>query len=250
MMDEFEIPDYGVRDMTIDEALDLLSDTLTEEEKQELLNMKDLYNTVGVNNKASMDEIKKAYRKKAAEVHPDKNNGQGGEKMAELTFAYKILINEKSRERYDQTGETNENSFETWFNGFVEQVVYPLIINEPNLSSKDMVKEIIKQVDENIKNLKNMIKKNEQKIAKIRTFLGRLNGKSVENNPMATFFEMKILGLEKLINSLNGGLADFNKCKEIVGEYKYTFDLKKEKILQDDYSFMISSLINSSLGSK
>lgn len=59
-----------------------------------------------VNKKASAEEIKKAYRKKAIQYHPDKNPGDktAEEKFKEAAEAYDVLGNEQKRQRYDRFG--------------------------------------------------------------------------------------------------------------------------------------------------
>lgn len=64
---------------------------------------KDYYNILGVNKGASQDEIKKAFRKKAHEHHPDKAHGDEA-KFKEINEAYQVLGNEKKRAQYDQFG--------------------------------------------------------------------------------------------------------------------------------------------------
>jgi molecular chaperone DnaJ len=67
---------------------------------------KDFYSVLGVARTASGDEIKKAYRKLAMKLHPDKNPGdkKSEEKFKEATEAYEILSDQKKREMYDQFG--------------------------------------------------------------------------------------------------------------------------------------------------
>lgn len=63
---------------------------------------KDYYAILGLNDNASEDEIKKAYRKLAKFWHPDRNKSpEAIEKMAELNQAYEVLKNEESRVIYD-----------------------------------------------------------------------------------------------------------------------------------------------------
>ena len=66
----------------------------------------DYYDILGISKNASSSEIKKAYRKKAIEFHPDKNPN---DKIAEANFkkaaeAYEILGNQDKRNQYDQYG--------------------------------------------------------------------------------------------------------------------------------------------------
>jgi len=63
---------------------------------------KQLYEILEVPQNASTDEIKKAYRKKAVKLHPDK--GGDPEKFKELTAANEILSNPEKRELYDKYG--------------------------------------------------------------------------------------------------------------------------------------------------
>jgi len=68
---------------------------------------KDFYATLGITREATPEEIKKAYRKKALECHPDRNQGNP---KAEAQFklvseAYEVLSDENRRRVYDQYGE-------------------------------------------------------------------------------------------------------------------------------------------------
>jgi len=66
----------------------------------------DYYEVLGVNKSATPDEIKKAYRKKAMEFHPDRNPGnkEAEEKFKEAAEAYDVLSNADKKARYDQFG--------------------------------------------------------------------------------------------------------------------------------------------------
>lgn len=65
---------------------------------------KDYYNVLGVDRKASKDDIKKAFRKLAHKYHPDKGTGDES-KFKEVTEAYAVLSDDKKRREYDTYGQ-------------------------------------------------------------------------------------------------------------------------------------------------
>ncbi|OEU12890.1 J-domain Dnj-12-like protein, partial [Fragilariopsis cylindrus CCMP1102] len=67
-----------------------------------------LYKILGVSSKATINEIKKAYRVKALDTHPDKNKDVPKELAAEqfqkVVHAFEVLSDVRSRQHYDRTG--------------------------------------------------------------------------------------------------------------------------------------------------
>jgi curved DNA-binding protein len=76
------------------------------------MDYKDYYKILGVDRKASEEEIKRTYRKLALKYHPDRNPGdkKAEEKFKEINEAYQVLSDPSKRSRYDQLGD----SYTSW----------------------------------------------------------------------------------------------------------------------------------------
>jgi curved DNA-binding protein len=70
------------------------------------MEVKDYYQTLGVNKNASQEDIKKAFRKLARKHHPDVNPGDAAaeDRVKEINEAYEVLSDEDKRKKYDRFG--------------------------------------------------------------------------------------------------------------------------------------------------
>lgn len=75
------------------------------------MDYKDYYKILGVDRKASTDEIRSAYRKLAMKYHPDKNPGdkKAEDKFKEINEAYQVLSDDQKRSHYDRLGSAYSN---------------------------------------------------------------------------------------------------------------------------------------------
>ena len=72
-------------------------------------NSKDYYQILDISKEASLEDIKKSYRKLAMKYHPDQNQGddEAEAKFKELAEAYEVLSDDDKRAYYDRTGSTD-----------------------------------------------------------------------------------------------------------------------------------------------
>ena len=69
-----------------------------------MANGTDYYKVLGVDRKASQEDIKKAYRKLARKYHPDTNKEAGGDRFKRISEAYDTLSDPDKRKKYDRSG--------------------------------------------------------------------------------------------------------------------------------------------------
>ena len=87
-----------------------------------VLAKRDYYEVLGISKDASEEDIRKSFRKKALDYHPDRNKDPGAEeKFKEVNEAYQILMDSEKRARYDRFGHSGlgpEAGYARDFEGF------------------------------------------------------------------------------------------------------------------------------------
>lgn len=88
-----------------------------------------LYKLLEISSNATQSQIKKAYYKLAKKYHPDKTGGKDSLKFQQINYAYNILINPETREKYHMLNENDDSNF----------MEYLVKISEGNLSKEDLL---------------------------------------------------------------------------------------------------------------
>ena len=112
---------------------------------------KDYYSILGLSKTASVEEIKKAYRKKALEFHPDKNReANAEERFKEIGEAYEILSDSDKRSMYDRCGQSGQRSANTVPSDFsFKSTVDPFDLFRTFFGSKDPFADVFASVFKN-----------------------------------------------------------------------------------------------------
>ena len=125
--------------------------------------MKDYYEILEVNKKASNDTIKKVFRMLIKKNHPDLFEGKekikAEEKVKELNEAYEVLINKESREKYNLELAENDKSNEEALAILMEENQYlKNVIQEKNRLIKEYFDEVEEEQENIQKNYSNIYK--------------------------------------------------------------------------------------------
>lgn len=188
--------------------------------------MKDLYELLGVSKNASMEEIKKAFRKIAMEHHPDKNNNEHSEKFLHAKEAYSILINPEKRKKYDETGfvedeeKISANDIALMnLNNIIKQIIDNINLQTLKLISfKDLLLQNIRDTRDDHKNKLNKINEN---IAKIDFIFDNIEDD--EKHESEVSFALENLKKSLLINKkhIRLLLVSIWKMKKMVTKLSY-----------------------------
>ncbi len=140
-----------------------------------------LYNLLEINSNATQSQIKKAYYRLAKKYHPDKNK-DGTLKFQQINYAYNILINPETREKYHMLNESDDSNF----------MEYLVKISEGNLSKEDLLNLNI--------SIDNLLQKT-------------LNKFNINFDSISTLF--KNLDVTQIFKIFSKEDISINKCKEI-----------------------------------
>ncbi len=181
-----------------------------------------LYDILGIPKDATAEEIKKAYKALAKINHPDKSGGSV-DKMAIINHANDVLSEQKKRDRYDATGQDSETPFVTKFMAFIDQVFIRIVEAAPNVDYIDMIaslKDSVAMIESGLKDKETQATAN---LNKFESVAKRLKYKS--DTAIKTSVATKISLLKIEICNIKDEMEFINKCKKVLEEYGYDFDM-------------------------
>mgnify|MGYP000654573648 CR=1 FL=1 len=169
--------------------------------------MRNYYKILEIKKTATKEEIKKAYKKKVLEKHPDKNKGRERESEKEFILikeAYRILSDTKEREKYDKKREEKYDKKREEKKKRREEIERERKRKEEReRESEKEKKEMIEKIDSTINVIKKMMSKYEEigiKIRPIDEIIGKIRKYEKENEKE---IERYIKYTKEYINKIN-----------------------------------------------
>ena len=190
--------------------------------------MKNPYNELGVNKNSTLDDIKKAFRKKSKKTHPD--TGGTNEKFNDTKKAYMILCNPKKRKQFDETGTVGPDEPQQHIHNEISTVFFGIIKqHEKELKYLDIIKIMIEIFNKAITSAITTNSLLRIKIDNNKELSKRFSRKdNSEENIFLNFINAEISNLELSIISNTKTIERLTLAISIVEIYKCEFKIKEE----------------------
>jgi curved DNA-binding protein CbpA len=191
------------------------------------MSAQDLYEELGVEKDASEEDIKKAYRRRSKETHPDA--GGSADEFRALQRAYNVLADQEKRSRYDR-GESPETIDGTSPDAAAIEIIRAIFldvassVDDPYTSP---LEEIRKRIDAKQQQGRDLIAKQRRTIARLEKAKGKLKAKG-EENFLTPALDREIENVNGAISRIEGELRIGDRVKEILQGYEYAVEKRPE----------------------
>lgn len=182
---------------------------------------RNLYDVLGVHKDAEAIEIKKAYRRKSKEHHPDR----GGDKdeFAEVAHAYEVLSDPIRREKYDRTGVSKDVPFGLKLSSLMDKTLFAVLKKCHNPETFDVIEEMRNDIKNQELKISNNIKQGEKSTSNLKIVHSRLKVKS-GNNLLGVTLTAQIELQENQIEQARDQVDFLNEALKWLDNYSYEFD--------------------------
>jgi curved DNA-binding protein CbpA len=185
-----------------------------------MLQMKSLYEILGVSPDASTAEIRAAYRAKVKAVHPD--TGGSNEAFSEVVLAYEILSDEHRRKQYDETGLMDDpgKAISSGAIAIVEGLINGLIQRE-DAKYSDAVGLMCADISTALKSKTSNIDVLEKRRQTLGDLKNRFRTESLEKNILHDILDRKIEALTSALGAERLVIAQLNEASAILRRYDF-----------------------------
>jgi hypothetical protein len=187
------------------------------------------YETLGIDPKADAPTIRRAYRKKAKELHPDR--GGSPEAFEEAARAYRLLTDERRRRLFDENGDDSEPPPDDSLTKRME-VIWPLLgslIGQCQASGQDPTKiDLLAKVREQIEEKIRLAEKTKYELGKtiatVEKVKARMKVKEDKPDMLGAALGGDIQRMEAAIARAQADIDNLKECVTFLGDYDYMFD--------------------------
>ncbi len=187
----------------------------------------DLYKILGINKGASGKDIRRAFKKKSKESHPDANLDnveKATEEFTEVSLAYSVLSDDAKRDRYDNGLDPNLNPDVEAMNFAAHTFRGILLSNIDGLNHIDVIDKCTAEIDSKIEEGKDSNRKNVLHKRAIEAFSKRLQKKKkskgiIKHPVLEEVMENTLRDIDKNILLNEETISMLEKCKEILSSY-------------------------------
>lgn len=183
--------------------------------------MSDLYAALELERGADAADVKRAYRKKAQEHHPDK--GGDKERFQVVKSTYEVLSDPDRRKRYDETGETGQqHDPREEMLGILAQLMMT-IIDKVDVDHTNVIETMRAQISGVQAQHSQSIENNRKRIRVRERALKRLKAKTGENI-LASMLRADIMATEAAIQRIEGEQEKVKAMLALLDDYEYKVD--------------------------
>lgn len=181
-----------------------------------------LYDDLGVSKNADRATIKRAYRKRAQKLHPDRPEGNA-ERFHQITRAYDVLYDDARRAHYDQTGQDGQEDKQ---GDLMRRLaaLFMQLVEQHDVDRTDIVL-LMRQAMQNAKqSTAASIGKAEKQISKYERAKKRLKKNGGGENLFTQMLDGQIVNARRGIEMAKAEMEKIDEMLLIVADYKYAAD--------------------------
>lgn len=180
--------------------------------------MGDLYETLGVDKTADAATIKRAYRKKAMETHPDKHPELDPKIFQSVELAHRILSDPDKRARYDSTGKTEDQPDQRQARAMemIAQIIEGLL-QRPDAIHLDLVAEARKTLTVAKSEQQGQTKQLERQIEKVEKIRKRFSAKKGPDR-IGIMLDQKIDGFKQALAMFGDNVVIIDMAQTFIAD--------------------------------
>jgi hypothetical protein len=192
-----------------------------------------LYDVLGANESDDAETIKRHYRRRSKEAHPDKHP-EKAEEFKAVSDAFLILSDPARRAKYDATGDASqiEHDPRRLALGVLSNVMQAIIASDleamRTTNQRQFVKDVRSTLDNAIREIESKLKAMRRQREVIADVADRISAEQGEENIMAVVARAPLRDIDMAIGQAEGELASHKEAWSIAGKHKFRADEKPQ----------------------